>query len=375
MMKYVSVRAVVLCSCILMSCPPARPAVGKIKNDLDGDGTADKIVLDSAKFDQNGLLESKRVAITLSRTVKTAQGVIETSTGNLLVYQGINPNDLMVDFSNRSSRDAAELSYLVYRWDKQRQDFCLKASVDGVPANQLQDELLPRQMEVARYGGCASLDGRFPERPLSQREGAAMALRELSSTEKGAPIPEYLAFELASLAFEPIDQDGASTVTAINDAGYYQIASDPVRISFPRAGSILQFLYKKQNADTDPNIDVYSISPKEGTLTAQYVGEIEPEGGPPNIRSAFLKNVDGNGSQELLLLVSWEIRHPAIGTSGNYYYTYVYANKPNAEGHGFLRLTDIEEKIGSGLDGTLEGKKVTFPYKDARSIRALLDKK
>lgn len=154
-----------------------------------------------------------------------------------------------------------------------------------------------------------------------------------------------------------------------------KIASDPVRINFPSTGSILQFLYVNQDADADPNIDVYSISPKGNTLASEYVGEIGPEGAPPVIQAAFLKDVDGNGSQELLLLASWEIRHPGLGTSGNYYRTYVYANKPAAEGRGFLRLTDIEERIGSGLDGTLEGKKVTFPYKDARSIRALLDKK
>ncbi|MFC3551850.1 hypothetical protein ACFOLC_12635 [Lysobacter cavernae] len=154
-----------------------------------------------------------------------------------------------------------------------------------------------------------------------------------------------------------------------------EIASDPVRINFPITGSILQFLYVRRNADTDPSIDVYSISPKGNALTAEYVAEIGPQGGPPNIQSVFLKDVDKNGSQELLLLVSWEIRHPGLSTSGNYYRTYVYANRPAAEGRGFLRLTDIEKKIGSGLDGTLEGKKVTFPYKDARSIRTLLDQK
>lgn len=198
-----------------MSCLSTESAAGKVKNDFDGDGVADRIVLDNAKFDQDGLLKSKRLAITLSSLAKTTQGVVETSTGSLAAYQGANHNDLIVDFSNRSSRDAAELSYLVYKWNKQQQDFCLKASVDGVPANQLRGEFVPRQVEVARYYQCVALGGDLPENPLDRRESAALALSELSVLGKGVPIPEHLAFELAN-------QVDVSNVTKINNAGYFQ---------------------------------------------------------------------------------------------------------------------------------------------------------
>lgn len=151
-----------------MSCQSLNPVVGKVKNDFDGDGIVDKIVLDGSKHDQDGMLESKRVVIIISSTAKTIQAVVKTHTGNLSVYQGENPNELVVDFTNRSSRDAAELSYLVYEWDKRRQDFCLKASVDGVPANQLRNELTPKQVEMARYSECARLDSSLQERPSAK---------------------------------------------------------------------------------------------------------------------------------------------------------------------------------------------------------------
>lgn len=154
-----------------------------------------------------------------------------------------------------------------------------------------------------------------------------------------------------------------------------EIAADPLKIDFPRHGSIIQFFYVKSDADGNAGIDVYVISPKDDSLTTSYIGEIGPEGGPPYIESVFLQDVNGDGSKELLLLARWEIRHPGIGTSGNYYQTYVYTDAPSADGSGFTRLSDIEKKIGSGLDGTLEGKRVKFPYKDAHNIRALLDRK
>jgi len=188
-------------------------------NDFDGDGKIDKIEIREEKFDQDGQLESKQVSINLSSQKEALNGTFKTETGSITAYQGTNPDEIIIDFSNRSSRDAAELSYLVYRWSKQQQKFCLKASVDGIPANQLQDEITPRQMEVTWYSQCVSLGNDPSEHALGPRESSSLALNELSSIEKNTPIPEYLASELGNIV-------NISNVTQINDAGYFQEQQD-----------------------------------------------------------------------------------------------------------------------------------------------------
>ncbi len=213
-MKFLSISAT-LCSFMMVSCLSAKPVSSNTKNDLNGDGLADKIELAEARLDEDGFLKSKRVQIVLSNTAKMIRAVIETSTGNLSLYQGVNFNEIVVDFSNRSSRDSAELSYLIYRWDEQQQNFCLKASVTGIPTNQLKSEIVPSQIEVTRYGGCTGLGSGLPKHSLSHQEAASLAFSELSTIQKGTQIPEYLAFELADLV-------DASNVAEINNVGYYQ---------------------------------------------------------------------------------------------------------------------------------------------------------
>lgn len=150
-------------------------------------------------------------------------------------------------------------------------------------------------------------------------------------------------------------------------------ASDPIRINFPVKDSILQFIYVNRS-DGDPSIDIYSISSKGRSLTANYIGNIGPEGGPPNVGSVFLEDADKDGVQDLIVLARWEINHSGLGTSGNYFRTFIYASRESSDkdNYEFVRLSSVEDQLGSGLDGFREGKRVRFRYKDAASVRAFI---
>lgn len=151
------------------------------------------------------------------------------------------------------------------------------------------------------------------------------------------------------------------------------VASDPVKIDFPVKNSILQFIYVNK-IDGDSSIDIYAISQNGKLLSSDYVGTIEPEGGPPNIESVFLEDADADGVKDLIILSRWEISHQGLGTYGNYFRVLIYGNKDsvNRGGDGFIRLSAVEKKIGSGLEGFREGKPVHFLYKDAPSIRSFI---
>lgn len=147
-------------------------------------------------------------------------------------------------------------------------------------------------------------------------------------------------------------------------------ATPSLSINFPTTGSFIHF-FNIGNGESK-GIEVHIYSPSKDGYKDVYVGNIGQEGGPPIIESVFLANADADPDKELFVLVRWEIRHPGIDTLGNYYEARIYDNKPSHQGNGLRRLTSLEERIGTGLDGVQEGRKVSFPYKDAASIRKLL---
>lgn len=164
-----------------------------------------------------------------------------------------------------------------------------------------------------------------------------------------------------------------TTLTLAQDAApQTSVASPPVKADFPRDGSCIQFF--NVGDDDEKHIEIYALSPVNKGYENLYVGRLDQEGGPPSVESVFLYNVDSDPQKELFILGRWEIRHPGLGTHGNYYETLIYDDSRNADGVGFKRLSSVEQKIKPGLDGTQEGKKISYPYKDASSIRNLLRK-
>lgn len=150
------------------------------------------------------------------------------------------------------------------------------------------------------------------------------------------------------------------------------VAAAPVKVDFPRAGSFIQFF--NVGSGDESHIEIYALSHNVGGYENLYIGRLDQEGGPPIIESVFLDNADSDPQKELFVLGRWEIRHPGLNTAGNYYQVQIYDDNPNQDGTRFRRLIPLEKKIEPGLDGTREGEKVVYRYKDAASIRKLLRK-
>ena len=149
--------------------------------------------------------------------------------------------------------------------------------------------------------------------------------------------------------------------------------SEPVRLDFPTPGSIVQFLGPGCGADQSA-VHVYAITPQEKSLTSAFIGAIElPGGDAPSVASAFLANADKDADPELFLIVRTDVRHPGLRTEGDLYSVYVFdmvAKSPLR----IVHMESLEGALGVGLDGVLEGRRVSYPYKDARSVREYLKK-
>lgn len=182
--------------------------------DFNADGRMDAVEVRNAKFDDNGLLLSKTISVDLGGIRKIVYEDVPTATGNISVYAGL-PSDLIIDYSNRSSRDSAELVYDIYTWSMPRRSLCLKASVTGVPPNQLRGEIIPSEVEVERFSGCNHPGDAVSPKALSKTEATASISREMEKASGNRPIPEYYAFELASIITK-------ENVTAINNVAYSQ---------------------------------------------------------------------------------------------------------------------------------------------------------
>ncbi|MCD7099393.1 hypothetical protein [Stenotrophomonas sp. MMGLT7] len=164
---------------------------------------------------------------------------------------------------------------------------------------------------------------------------------------------------------------GVTYAGAIYSEGDRVVAAPQLKIDFPVRGSLIRFFYSKSDG-RDPDIEMYISTAADAERNMRFLGKIEPEGGAAQIESVFTRDVDSDGQKELFVIARWEVSHPGLRTSGNFYRTYVY--KTSANGNSFSRMEQVERVIGSGMDGVREGRKVHYPYRDAGSIKKLLDK-
>jgi len=160
------------------------------------------------------------------------------------------------------------------------------------------------------------------------------------------------------------------------DEGQIFFESNPLNISFPQAGSIFLPIYsvlkKDIPGDGDFNLEIYILVPEGNTYKNKYVGTIHPEGAPPVVRSVFFHDVNKSPGSELFVLVSYSTNHYDSG--GEYFKVYIYNREVDSSTGGLSRVTSVEEKLGEGLEGSIEGKPSRAPYKNAADVRKLLKK-
>lgn len=152
------------------------------------------------------------------------------------------------------------------------------------------------------------------------------------------------------------------------------LASPTLEIGFPTQQSLLHFFHVPQDEAEPPNLDVFLTHRTDGGLRTAHLQTLGPEGGAAEIATAFTLDGDGDQRPELFLLARWPIRHSGIGVEGTYFQVFVYRKVAGDDGGvDFERAPAIEARFGSGFDGMQEGERVSFPYKDFESIRAVIN--
>lgn len=99
------------------------------------------------------------------------------------------------------------------------------------------------------------------------------------------------------------------------------------------------------------------------------IDRYEVEGGSPEVITTIFWRVDN-----IVTLVKWSVKSRASDFQGDFYKVYVYKFNPGNEFQPFNRMEKIMSRFGSGWNGTRNGVAVTYPFKDAASIRSRLGK-
>ena len=96
------------------------------------------------------------------------------------------------------------------------------------------------------------------------------------------------------------------------------------------------------------------------------VGTIEAEGSGPEIVTVFYRR------NEIVVLARWTSGSAAADFQGDFYEVKAFHLENANNQTTFRAVPAITKAFGDGYDGVLNGKRVTFPYKNAASIRARL---
>ncbi len=130
-------------------------------------------------------------------------------------------------------------------------------------------------------------------------------------------------------------------------------------------------MHKEYPAGIDPNVnsavfDQQLLWKCDGAPTVK-IGTIEAEGGGPEIVTVFYR------PNEIVVLARWSSASAGADFQGDFYQVNAYRLVDDTGDHTtFESVPAITKVFGDGYDGLLDGKRVTFHYKTAASIRAHL---
>jgi hypothetical protein len=146
-----------------------------------------------------------------------------------------------------------------------------------------------------------------------------------------------------------------------DDAEHERISADQIK-----RGCVLAF---EKTVLPDPE-DPLSTPPYSLALNWLCQGEApiavdryDIEGGNPQIVTVFFRKKSG-----VVVLVKWSINSHSSDFVGDIYKIYVYKFVSNAE-HPLVKDRDVMVKLFEGWDGFRNGHSVSYPFKDAASIR------
>ncbi len=131
-----------------------------------------------------------------------------------------------------------------------------------------------------------------------------------------------------------------------------------------------QLPQKKDSDQTTYNRIIGSvfIQTDSATYKRTTFGNIDTEGGDPNIESIFFANADTDSTRELIIIASWQQQHYDV--NGKLYGTYVFDYNLSDTKLQWKLLASISSKLEGGCDCSYsDGTKKTAKFKTAPAIR------
>ena len=129
-------------------------------------------------------------------------------------------------------------------------------------------------------------------------------------------------------------------------------------------------MHKAYPSGIDPNVNATVFDEqlfwKCNGAEAVPVGTIEAEGSGPEIVTVFYRQ------NEIVVLARWTSRSAGADFQGEFYQVNAFRLEQENNQTTFRTVPAITKAFGDGYDGVLNGKRVTFRYKNAASIRARL---
>jgi len=123
--------------------------------DLDADGVPDIVSMKKSELSHGNILAEFQIIFSSG-----AQGIHlkETDSSYFMVYLWRNtPGVLVLDYTNRFTKQASDFYYEVYRWVQDHNKLCLHSTSSGVPPDQLADEVHDSERFVRLYNGCIGI--------------------------------------------------------------------------------------------------------------------------------------------------------------------------------------------------------------------------
>jgi hypothetical protein len=142
------------------------------QGDIDADGILDTIVVTKSKTpDDEVTLNLQIVFSSNAKTVNRTETLDSIDASHFTVYLWRNtPGVLVLDYTNRSTRQASDFRYEVYKWTRSLNKLCLHSTYHGTPPDQLADETHDSTRFVRFYNSCTGLDETTPSLNVSDED-------------------------------------------------------------------------------------------------------------------------------------------------------------------------------------------------------------
>ncbi|MDN7604996.1 hypothetical protein [Burkholderia gladioli] len=129
-------------------------------------------------------------------------------------------------------------------------------------------------------------------------------------------------------------------------------------------------VHKEYPSGVDPNINSAAFDQQlrwkcDGAPTVK-IGTIEAQGSGPEIVTVFYR------PNEILVLARWRSDAASADFHGDFYQVSAFRLEEVGKQARFKAVLAVTKAFGDGYDGLLDGRRVTFPYKNAASIRTRL---